>query len=141
MMMVNIQVPTFLVWGFCLGCGGVSGAAEDGPRPMDLPPLANVEPLSWAAPRVYLYPDFLSSEECDYLVGLALQQPSFDSSSDDQALTSVYLDWNHRKSDRFVEAIERRIGIVTGIPPHDDEASRESEGGGGAARRITKLVL
>jgi hypothetical protein len=70
---------------------------DDGSSSSSRAPLHNVAPLSWAAPRVYHYPGFLSDEECDFLVTFANQQPEFSSRSKKAAgagaLASTYFGW------------------------------------------------
>ena len=78
--------------------------------------LHDVDALSWVAPRVYQYPNFLSEEECDYLIALALAQPAFTQAQagHHKTLTSVYAPWEAAQSDPVIASIEKRIGVVTG---------------------------
>lgn len=78
----------------------------------------NLSALSWAAPRVYLYPNFLSPEECEHLIDFAKADRKFDDAKD---LNSIYFDWEAPRRDPIIADIETRVGIVTGVPPHRNE--------------------
>mmetsp|Transcript_30724 Transcript_30724/g.81723 ORF Transcript_30724/g.81723 Transcript_30724/m.81723 type:complete len:289 (+) Transcript_30724:543-1409(+) len=78
----------------------------------------STRPLSWAAPRVYFYPNFLSPSECTHLIDYARTHPKF---KDGAADSSVYFGWHDHYKDKILASIETRIGVVTGIPPHGDE--------------------
>jgi len=82
--------------------------------------LADVEPwaASAAAPRVYIYPHFLTPEECEYLVALAASHHKFVKEKD---FNSIYVGWEAIQTDRVIRRIEERIAVVTGIPIHADE--------------------
>lgn len=78
--------------------------------------------LSWA-PRAFLLKDFLSADECDYLIEKA--RPQLEVSTVVDAKTGVSLPSKVRTSsgtffdvgaDAVVDSIERRIGLVTGLP-------------------------
>ena len=68
-------------------------------------------------PRIALYKNFLSDTECDALIELAKHHSTFNS---DGNFSSVYLDI-FPKLPPFAQSIEKRIGAVTGYPPHPDE--------------------
>ena len=68
-------------------------------------------------PRIALYKSFLSDTECDGLIDLAKQHATFKSEGN---FSSVYLDL-FPKLPPFAQSIEKRIGVVTGYPPHPDE--------------------
>ena len=78
--------------------------------------------LSWA-PRAFLLKNFLSADECDYLIEKA--RPQLEASTVVDAETGVSLPSKVRTSsgtffdvgaDAVVDSIERRIGLVTGLP-------------------------
>lgn len=78
--------------------------------------------LSWA-PRAFSLKGFLTADECDYLIEKA--RPKLEVSTVVDAETGVSLPSKVRTSsgtffdvgaDAVVDSIERRIGIVTGIP-------------------------
>jgi hypothetical protein len=90
--------------------------------------------LNWAAPRVYLYPNFLSDDEVDHLVSFARRSKVFKDADAKAAkaeaagepppgphLTSVYFGWDAIYKDPVVMDIEQRVAIVTGMPPHKHE--------------------
>ena len=68
-------------------------------------------------PRIALYRKFLTDTECDGLIALALNYSTF---SPKNGLSSLYLPI-YPQLPPFVQAIERRIGAVTGYPPHPGE--------------------
>ena len=78
--------------------------------------------LSWA-PRAFLLKKFLTADECDYLIEKA--RPQLEVSTVVDAKTGVSLPSKVRTSsgtffdvgeDAVVDSIERRIGIVSGVP-------------------------
>ena len=78
--------------------------------------------LSWA-PRAFLLKNFLSADECDYLIEKA--RPQLEVSTVVDAKTGVSLPSKVRTSsgtffdvgaDAVVDSVERRIGLVTGVP-------------------------
>ena len=78
--------------------------------------------LSWA-PRAFLLKDFLTPDECDYLIEKA--RPQLEVSTVVDAKTGVSLPSKVRTSsgtffdvgaDAVVDSVERRIGLVTGLP-------------------------
>ena len=97
--------------------------------------FSGLSALSWAVPRLYQYPKFLSDDEIDHLVNYARASKIFEAAEarleavrqtgqDESSLpllTSVYFDWNAIYNDPIVNAIEQRIAIVTGMPPHKHE--------------------
>ena len=97
--------------------------------------FSGLSALSWAVPRLYQYPKFLSDDEIDHLVNYARGSKIFEAAEarleavrqtgqDESSLpllTSVYFDWNAIYNDPIVNAIEQRIAIVTGMPPHKHE--------------------
>ena len=68
-------------------------------------------------PRIALYKSFLTATECDDLISLAKQHQTFNNEGN---FSSVYLDI-FPKLPSFAQSIEKRIGAVTGYPPHPDE--------------------
>ena len=91
-------------------------AVADDAVPMD--PQGFVAEFISVVPRIALYRSFLSPSECDGLVALATNHSAF--SPNTHGLSSVYLPI-YPKLPPFAQAIERRIGAVTGYPPHPDE--------------------
>ena len=78
--------------------------------------------LSWS-PRAFLMKRFLSDDECDYLIEKA--RPQLEVSTVVDAKTGVSLPSKVRTSsgtffdvgaDAVVDSVERRIGLVTGLP-------------------------
>lgn len=64
-----------------------------------------------------MYKNFLSDDECDNIISLAKVRKAFEESHN---FSSVYLDY-YPNLPANLKAIERRIGVVTGLPPHPNE--------------------
>ena len=109
---------------------GNGAAASAAPFVGDL----GITALNWAAPRVYLYPNFLDDEEVAHLIDYARGSKVFKEADRKAAaaraagepppgplLTSVYFDWNAIYADPIVNRVEQRIAVVTGMPPHKHE--------------------
>lgn len=77
---------------------------------------SRVVQLSWR-PRVFLYQDFLSDEECDYLISLAHKRNE-KSSSDGNGLEDVIT----KGQDDVVSRIEERISAWTFLPKENGKA-------------------
>jgi hypothetical protein len=76
------------------------------------------ELLSWYNPRIFLHRSFLSHAECDMLIDMAKKSSQYNPSTPGDL--SVYLE-NYPNLPTAVQKIERRIGAVTGVPPHPYE--------------------
>jgi hypothetical protein len=70
-----------------------------------------------SSPRVFLYKGFLSDDECAGIITLAKSRKTF---NNEQNFSSVYLD-SYPDLPANLKEIERRMGAVTGLPPHPEE--------------------
>ena len=87
-----------------------------------------IEQVSWK-PRAYILHNFLSDEECDYIISLASSQltksavvDSDTGNSFDSEVRTSKGTFLQRDRDEIVSRIERRIAAVTGIPVEHGEA-------------------
>lgn len=79
----------------------------------------NADILSFK-PRIMYYENFLSDFECNLIIDYAKNHSHYKVPV--QGLTSVYLpEYPHLPS--ILQTIERRIGVITGQPPHSSEES------------------
>lgn len=79
----------------------------------------DTEILSWA-PRIFLIKDFLLSTECDMIIDVTKNTSQYRKDTSLNSYKSVYLD-QYPKLSPELQQIEKRIGIITGQPPHPDE--------------------
>uniref|UniRef100_A0A0D3HF84 procollagen-proline 4-dioxygenase n=1 Tax=Oryza barthii TaxID=65489 RepID=A0A0D3HF84_9ORYZ len=113
------------------GGGGKSVGRYDGRRGLEMRGGEKGEPwtevLSWE-PRAFLYHNFLSKEECEYLISLAkphmkkstVVDASTGGSKDSRVRTSSGM-FLGRGQDKIIRTIEKRISDYTFIPVENGE--------------------
>mmetsp|Transcript_10710 Transcript_10710/g.12535 ORF Transcript_10710/g.12535 Transcript_10710/m.12535 type:complete len:315 (+) Transcript_10710:107-1051(+) len=124
---------TVLLVAFLVACGsiGALGAEEKLPGWLgEVPPRDRkytVEVLGWA-PRAFLFHNFLSEEEADYMVKLAtpamLASTVVDSSTGNSVSSSIRTSsgtFLQKAQDEVIENIERRIAEASMVPEDQGE--------------------
>ena len=80
--------------------------------------VSNIDIFNWESPRMFLYDNLFTSEECDFIIASAKNSSTYnDKVAGD---ISVYFQDYHTLTTRLQE-IERKLGAITGIPPHSGE--------------------
>lgn len=76
------------------------------PSPFPVPEL-----LAWS-PRAFLYPQFLTTSECEHLKRTAVNLPGWDNTS---SFSNAYFSFRQEYEDSVLRDIESRIAILTGV--------------------------
>jgi len=105
----------------CLLCAGIGHAASKAAQPQ-------VEVLS-TAPRIVIYRNFLSNEECEHMIQAARPHLKRSTVIDNQSSgadvdprrTSYGMFFPYRVKDAIINSVEERIASLTAIPKENGE--------------------
>ena len=101
----------------CIYASSHSTTSEDEARRTTTNAIPHVQAdfLSWQ-PRIIYYENFLSSDECDFIISYAKNNSRYKVPEIDDSV-SIYFP-TYPNLPPLLKEIERRIGVATGSPPH-----------------------